>query len=329
MKTQQTTASTFYIPSSQTSDFDFKAQAGKYLFHWPIIVLTMLLAAAVAYFYLQVSSPVYELNATLLIKDELKNPNKQQPLEEIDQLNIPKIVENELEILKSRTLISQVVDTLDLTVQYTEKKGLSEVDLYQHKPVLLSVVKSSVYNKEQRINITIKDQQFFYITEGKDTKYLQRFGEVFSYGSGKYIVTALSDSQHFVGKEFQILIKDRNKVIDQYQKKLETELINKQAPAVRLKIKDKVVARGKDVLDQLILLYNYSNVLEKNRLTKRNIDFIDSRIAALSGEMNKAELDVELYKTSLGLTDIPSQSKIYLENVQSTDNGMNSVVVQL
>jgi uncharacterized protein involved in exopolysaccharide biosynthesis len=79
----------------------------------------------------------------------------------------------------------------------------------------------------------------------------------------------------------------------------------------------------------LITHYNKASISEKNRITQTTLSFIDDRLDSLSKELNTAERQVEGFRSSRGLTDISSQSQVYLENVQTNDNRLNEVNVQL
>ena len=106
-------------------------------------------------------------------------------------------------------------------------------------------------------------------------------------------------------------------------------LSNKLATTVVLSLDDAVPQRGKDILNRLIFNYNLAGILEKNRKTKSTLDFLDQRLATLSGELTGAEKGIENFKSSQGLTDISSDSKISLENMQANDTQLNEVNVKL
>ncbi len=82
----------------------------KYLPYWPVFLLAMLLALSLSYVYLRYATPIYEANATLIIKDEKKGNEESKLVESLDQISSKKIVENEIEIIQSRKLMKQKID---------------------------------------------------------------------------------------------------------------------------------------------------------------------------------------------------------------------------
>src|SRR4051794_39464044 len=93
----------------------------KYFPYWPIFLLLMALALAAAWFYLQFTLPVYSSSATLLIKDEKKGIEDSKMVGSLNLLASKKIIENETEVIKSRSLMKQVVRDLRLYAPIFEK----------------------------------------------------------------------------------------------------------------------------------------------------------------------------------------------------------------
>src|SRR5687768_6715464 len=81
----------------------------QYLPYWPLFILLMLISFAVAWVYLKYQIPLYESYATILVKDEKKGVDESDVLEALDLPVGKKIVENEIEVLRSRKLMKEVV----------------------------------------------------------------------------------------------------------------------------------------------------------------------------------------------------------------------------
>src|SRR5690349_10167377 len=92
---------------------------GKYIYHWPVFLLGIVFCVISAYFYLRYTDEIYSVNTTLLIKDERKGgAGGGDLLTNLDLFGSSKVVDNEIEILKSKTLMRKVVDRLNLTIGY-------------------------------------------------------------------------------------------------------------------------------------------------------------------------------------------------------------------
>jgi tyrosine-protein kinase Etk/Wzc len=102
-----------YNYDHQESNF-FENLWQKYVPYWPLYLLLTGMAVSATYFYLKYQLPVYQASATLLIKDEMRGSYESEMLKQIDGLSSSKLVENEIEVLKSRRLAKEVVKNIHL-----------------------------------------------------------------------------------------------------------------------------------------------------------------------------------------------------------------------
>lgn len=307
---------------------NFKNILTKYLYHWPLFLLALIITLSSAVFYYNVVKPTYELRASILVKDVKKTTEEKSALQELDHSDESKIAENEVEILSSRSLISQVVNQLQLWVDYTSKEGFIEESLYKKSPVeFVFVTKES--GAPFVLTATIINNAGFYTEDenGKSTKYLFKQTIVSKFGKWKLMPTA--HLSIYYGKKIYIRVNNETSAAEKYQGALQVSLLNKLAPTIGLSLNDKDITRGKDFLNTLIFNYNNVATAEKNKLTTSTIAFIDKRLDSLTGELNHAEGAVEKYRSDKGLTDISSESKVYLENAQTNDAKLNDVNVKI
>ncbi|MVN22049.1 GumC family protein [Mucilaginibacter arboris] len=330
MSTQPVQFTTFTIPEKKAQATDIKSAFNRYLYHWPLFILGLIIAMAGLFFYLKIAKPVYEIKASLQIKDEKKTPDQQLALEKLDLVNNAKIIENEIEVLKSKQLIGQVVQDLKLWVSYQKKEGfLAEQDLYKSTPIIFNLLESNGNFNNKKFNIVIKDKNSFYLQLSNGKLKELSFKDHFTNSFGTWKLEPTATLPQYQGETIVITLTDPDNTALQYQKAIDVSLSNKLATTLALSLNDAVPQRGKDILNRLIYNYNLSGKTEKNRETKSTLDFIDQRLSSLSSELAQAEKEIEDFKSSRGLTDISSDSKISLENMQANDTRLNEVNVQL
>ncbi len=311
---------------------DFREVISGYLFHWPLYLLLLGIFCGSAVLYLKIVKVGYEVKATLVMEDnkEDKPAHDKAALEELDLENPPKIVENEIEILKSRNLSTKVVYDLKLWINYSwDTKLVKHEDLYGKSPVDFHLLTPNGLLGSHKFEILIKDKNTF-LLKGADSKLKEfHFSNtlVNSFGTWQLIPTKNIDP--FIGKSISITISDPNVVSDGLQSGLVVTLLDKQASTVELSITDQLPQRGKDIINDLISRYNEAERLEKNNLTQNTLDFIDNRLASLKGELAQAENQVQSFKSSRGITDISKQGDAYLQDVMLNDRELQAVNVQL
>ncbi|EOR95056.1 Tyrosine-protein kinase Wzc [Arcticibacter svalbardensis MN12-7] len=317
------------VVHQKSKGFDIKHTLVEVFTHWRILSITLLLALAGAFLYLQVAKPAYEINATILIKDETRNPNQQSVLHELDLTQSLKIVENEIEIIRSKQLIGQVINDMQLWVVYQQKKGLWYKDIYKTNPVKFTLIKAGHYKVAPEVELSLKDKDSFYLKlpGGEKKEYAYNSAITSSWGTWK--LALIRNSYPDESKDFRIKILDQGALALQYRKAIDVNLVNKLTSAVSLTIKDQIEQRGIDFLDHLIVVYNTASMNYKQREAQKALQFLDDRLALLSGQLTEAEKNLEGFKSSQAMPDISSVTKVDLENQQTNDNRLNEVDVQL
>jgi len=115
---------TFEKLNSQSA---FTVIAFRYLPFWPIFVITIIISLTISYFYIKYQNPVFEANAMILLKDERSgasaSPTDAALYSALGISTAAKSVENELEVLKSRTILHQVVRDMVFTPRFMKRDG--------------------------------------------------------------------------------------------------------------------------------------------------------------------------------------------------------------
>ncbi|MBJ5570618.1 hypothetical protein JGG62_24780, partial [Salmonella enterica subsp. enterica serovar Typhimurium] len=140
-----------------------------YLRKWKWFILSMFLCVLVTYFGLKFITPVYNIETTVLVKDSKNTPSVGSEMGILQDLSgfggmKTNSIDNEIEIFKSKKMMSDVVKSLDLQVDVFAKKKIGSVELYKKSsPILVKVVleKSFVEFPKEPLNLTIKGEELY------------------------------------------------------------------------------------------------------------------------------------------------------------------------
>ena len=117
----------------------------KFLPYWPFFVLLVLLSLSAAWIYLRYKMPVYQTTATGLIKDDQKNAAADEMTQAFDMFGSKKNVENEVEVLQSKTLMQEVVKNLHLYAPIIVKGRVASSNAYIVSPIVIHGVISALW----------------------------------------------------------------------------------------------------------------------------------------------------------------------------------------
>jgi len=332
MSTRPDNFSTFNIENGKSDLINYKSLLRIYRYHWLLFIISIVTMVILGLVYLQLAQPQYEIKASLLIP-QIKTPQYQQQ-SVLDKIDLPAPtdpIENDVAKLKSTILLRQVIKDLQLSTTYKIKDGILNKELYASIPFRLIILKSNkdVDEEDKSFKINLKENKLFSFenTEGQPETHSFKDSINSNWGTWKLVPTAFV--KNYKNSTVKVNLLDSDKLVITYQKKIDVNLEDKNASAIELKITDNNKQRGKDILNHLITAYDNAEIAEKNKETQSTIDFINQRLASLTGELTNAEKNIADFKSANQLTDIASDTKFNLDNVQANDAQLNQVNVQL
>ncbi len=313
------------IFEDKEEQIDFKASLFKYIIRWPWFVASVIVCMACAWIYLKQSTPAYNINATILIKDEKKGGmlgNEFSGLEDLGLLNLPKNIDNEIEILQSKSLIKDVVNELGLYIDYTASKGFKTIDLYGGtSPILVHYSPKDAELLDAPMLLTVSYQKNGQIevnvTTGKGSDEEKTFSKSFTelpavLSGEKGTITFMPNSQVPITEDgkLEITIQHPLAVAKSYRKALVIEPTSKTTSVATISISNTNKKRGEDFINKLVEIYNRDANDDKNEVAQNTARFIDERIAIINQELGTTEQELESFKRESGLTDLSSDAKL-------------------
>lgn len=302
----------------------------KYLYHWPVFFLGVFIAVTIAFLYLRYTKPVFEITSTLLIKDEKKGMPSEDILNQLDLFGGSKVVENELEILQSKTLMSIVVKRLNLNIDLKAEGRVVNSDVYEKRPVSFQTFEMDerFYGKELKLRF-LNDNQYALEDIKTGRKIVGTLNQMQRNYLGIYRIDRTPYFHQYQKEIFSLFLNDPLRVTNDFLANLSVSVASKQSTVLKLTFQSTVPKKGKDILNTLIQVYNEASLADKNKTTQSTIKFIDERLKLISGELTDVEKDVEGFKSSQGLTDISSEASLFLDNVKANDIQLNEVNIKL
>ena len=298
----------------------------RYIPYLPLAVLIVSICLLLAFLYSRIAVKSYEITATVLIQDQKKGMDESKMLEALDVFKGTKIVENEIEVLRSRALVKQVVKNLGLYAEVTEHQQFREVPVYGNAPFYVRVkdpdkmqLAESIafrYDSTQR-KITIADKAYP-LNQWVNTPW----GELSFITNNNYQVPAYDHT-------YTLSLTGVKPVEERLLKSLEVNTLNKLASLVTLKLKDSDKKRGEDILNELLTLYTRAEVESKNILAGDILASVENRLRFVVGQLDSVESAIQRFRSDEGVIDIGAQGRLYLENVGQYDRQLQDVSIRL
>ena len=297
----------------------------RFLPYWPLFLILVVLGISAAAVYLKLSNPVYESTAKLLINDEKKGSDDSKIIESLNFIGTKKIIENEIEVLKSINVTLEVVRDLHLYAPVQMPGLLHNRSAYTASPVIVVAEDPEKLVKAEDISFSYDAKKESVAVLGKHVK----LNTPVELGFGRILFMV---NPHYVKQEagqFSFSIIPENVMAEMLLNKLEVTSSSKLSTVLNLKVKDENPQRGEAFLNSLIKAYNWTAIREKNAIAANTLSFVEDRLQKVSRELDSVEGNIQRYKTQKGIVDIGEQGKQFLETVGTNDLRVSEINVQL
>ncbi len=292
-----------------------------YLRKWWWFVLSVLILLALAIFYIKIATPVYSITSTVLIKDSKKAPSADMAmLSDLSGMGSmgTNSIENEIEVLKSKKLMQDVVNQLGLQTMLVNKDGLITTELYgDSAPLLVKLISEKSTEKPlwAPLSVKIKGDRIVLESEDLPKPVATTFGKTVSLPYANFILLRNPDydssKKEDIG-ELQIHYRPTAKTVNDFQKMTHIDLVDKDATVVELSMDYPHIGKGKQIINKLVESYNADAINDKNSESKKTKDFIDDRIRIIANELGEVESQKEQFKVANKITDIPTEAGLTL-----------------
>lgn len=312
------------------NDFDLKGFLEKYLKQWQWFVLAVAICLLGSFLYLRYTIPQYKATTSILVKDEKKGGMLSELSAFADMGlggGMVSNVDNEIEILKSRTLVESTVRKLNLRARFFENGNIVDQEIYSSAPIKVDIINKADVFYKNRIDFefselttntfeleVVKTKDTTKILLGDKTKFKYDEQIKTAYGTlifrkSKFHDAFFKDDVH----SLKVVITPFDDVVEGFRGNLEITSISKTSSVVEISVKDAVVGRAEAFLDNMIEIYNEDAAADKNFISENTSTFIANRLKLITQELDGVEQDVQSFKKANNVTDIESEAKLFIE----------------
>lgn len=314
-----------------------------YISKWKIILMSTFVALVVAFFYLRYTNYQYESTASIKLKDE----NNKNRLSEITAIQDYGIFSNnftnvldEIQIIKSRSILAKVVDDLNLNIKFFVSGRVIESEVYLDPPLNINIIASDsvIHQMDTVFFVTIIDENKYKLSNQDSKKFLSInngitkshvFGDRIKTSAGDMIITPNIGAYGTTpGSQIRVAIKPLDLVVENYKSKI--KLSNtEQSNVLTLSLRENIKRKAELILDKVIETYNEDAINDKEKVVQVTSDFINNRLKLVSTELEEVDLTAENLKQTNRLSDLGTQSNIFLQTEKENEKKLVETTNQI
>lgn len=336
--------------SEESSSFNFAAIYTALVLNWKWFVLSIIICLGAAHIYLRYTTPIYQATAKLLIKDDSssggrRGGNSIQSATNLGIISNSSGIDNEMEILKSRTLAQQAVFDLKLYVTYRHEGKIKDHIIYGDQEINVDMDPAQLKRLNAPMSLKITREGRNYHVTGT---YYVPF-DANSYNPGPVTIDkTFSNLPATLGTRLGVVKFTQN---GNYMLRdgdcLKASLISPELAAYKyvgslsisqsaktttiadLVIKDEIPQRAVDYLKQLAIVYNRQANEDKNEIAVRTEQFINQRLEKINAELGNTEGQLENYKKRNNMVELKMNASQAVANADEYSQKLNEANTQV
>lgn len=333
--------------NEEKSNFDFAVIYTTLILNWKWFVLSLIICLGAAHIYLRYATPIYQAAAKLLIKEEQngRRGNSIQSSANLGIISNSNGIDNEMEILKSRTLAQQAVYDLKLYTTYRHEGRIKDHLIYGEQEVNVDMDYEHLKKLNAPMNFKITREGRNYHVVGS---YFVPIDDN-SYNPGPItvdkVITALpatlgtrvgmvkfTQNGNYMlrdGESLKVTMIAPEIAAGKYVGSLSVSPSTKATSIAQLVITDEIPQRAIDYLKQLAIVYNRQANEDKNQIAVRTEQFINQRLEKINAELGNTEGQLENYKKRNNMVQLSMNASTAFSNADSYAQKLNEANTQV
>ncbi len=317
------------------NNFDLKAEVYKYLAHWRWILFGLLLGGLAAYLFNRYTIPKYKTTSTMLIVNE----NENSALSALPSGGVLTLSSNglssQVEKLRSKQLISSVVDELDLNLSYYIEGNVITVEAYKSSPILIEFISqdSIVNNSSLDIFITpLSDTTFLLESEDENYSSEHKIGEIVNLNGLDFTIIPKSGGEQGSFKRTSTVNIRLVPILEITNEILENLTIAPKGQAkdiLELGIVNESAQKSEDFLSRLMYRFNEEGIKDKQEVAENTTAFIQERLEMITVELDSVEGGIAQFKRSNQIMDVQSGAAQFQTRYTAAEQGIFDLETQL
>lgn len=330
----------------QEETIDIKEIIFKLLLHWKLFVAFIIIGAIGAYFYNKTQKIVYATTTTILINNEKTSLDPQSVigLEIFDEQSE---IQNEIEILKSQTLMQTAFNNLEFNNSYYIEEHFSSNELYKNSPFEVKIDSNYLQPLGYKINIVFISKDSvqidfndalvnlldpktrntypdYEITTSTIRTSLNELivGEFYGF---TIRLTAWFNPKNHINQEFSFMLRDFKSNAAEFND-ITFENIDKST-VIKINLNHHHLLKSIDFLNELTGVYLKKELENKNNIANKTLLFIDKHLSEINDSLYLSEKSLQEYQASKSALNIDFQTERMFEMLENLQNQKAEILI--
>lgn len=320
--------------TQETQEIDIRMWIMRIVRNWYWIILSCILFGVLGIYTYFSTTAKYTVDAKLMIR----NNDSESPLAQMEMLSMlgmggTKQIEDEVAILTSRDILTQVVRELDLQSEYRKKRKLKWEGQYPSRDLDIVYPEMFLDTTKKAVKVQIKARKNNYLVKVKYGRWdfskhkVNDLTQPFNTCAGDIAFKLRKPIQQ--GAEYYIVTLPMLPAVDKYTRSIVAAPYKKESNIINISTSTDMPTRAIDFINKEIEFYNLDAVIDKNIMASNTASFIEERLRLIEEELAVAEKAMETYKAEHGIVDLLTEAELYLHEGAEYKKQLAEIETQL
>ncbi|SHO80758.1 Tyrosine-protein kinase EpsD [hydrothermal vent metagenome] len=259
---------------------------------------------------------VYQSVVTIEVGSEVSKREKDDLLSDAIGVSQETNFMTEMDIIKSRELISKAIKKVGMLHRYYTKHSYKLVEYYKNRPFTVDL--KDGFNKE--FELYPLDENSFRLK----LKFKNKSGQEIKYSNihyynkwirTKYFHLKVKLNKKLTQNKYIFIVPEIDTVVNALQSKITVSMKSKDSNILKITYQDTIALRTKEFLDELAKEYIKRGLEEKTKEATQKLFFIEEQLKKLYLNLSQSQDRIELFKMKRGTLNIDAHAKIKIENI--------------
>ncbi|MDN3667166.1 GumC family protein [Algibacter miyuki] len=319
---------------ASSNHFNLKKTIGLYTKHWIWFVISILFFGVLAYFQIRTTIPKYGATAKIMLLGDNDGTGGANALKELSLFseNEAAEVDDEIQVMTSRTFMKDIVKKLNLNIQYFAAGRVNEYELYKSNPFHVNFILSDSIVDNIDFNFyvdVISATEFNYRVLEDDVPQKMTFGKNISTIYGSLVLMPRDGYQGVYTTTIRVKVTPVMTVATFLNNNVSVSPIAKSSKVLSIYYEDNVLQKAKDVINTVIETYNKTTLEKKNIRSENTVKFIEKRIDSITYDLVNVDNNIVRYKTVNKITDVASEAGQFLASSTLNEQQIDGAKTEL
>ncbi|WP_315819833.1 GumC family protein [Paraflavitalea speifideaquila] len=299
----------------------------KYIWYVPWLIISVGVMMAAAYIKLRYSPSLYNVSGKLLVSQQNYN-NGGEKFDDIFMMQRPDKINDEIEIIRARSMAARVIKSLGLQRQVFNKgKIRSSIVYVRDVPFNFEVLSIADSLVGFSLLVTLEGDNGFILNE-QPKRYF--FNQVVDAQGVRFRITGNNGNRAaFSSNDFVISWVPLENMAAGLSGSIGVNRVNEGTNVLGISYQTENTRLGIDIVNQYMREYQLGSLEDKREIAAKTLSFIDEQLDTVFRRLSRVETNLQQFKENKRIFNPETQTDLILNQLKDNNKELSSQEVQM